>query len=164
MTQATPTREEARMQTKDTPLLAGDARHGTVNGYVNHRCRCTECRAANALRTKLARYKKRKVADLKMYRDGEATYLHTDMWQTDFATLLGQEQGLWLRLIAGPLNDAAKGYPVSQLASASEDMDLTEINQALRSLEKLGIVSISDEYITFPNLVAGTPAEYAGRN
>lgn len=26
----------------------GDPRHGTMNGYVNLRCRCGECRAANA--------------------------------------------------------------------------------------------------------------------
>jgi hypothetical protein len=24
----------------------GDPRHGTLNGYVNQRCRCVECRAA----------------------------------------------------------------------------------------------------------------------
>jgi hypothetical protein len=29
-------------------LLPGDLRHGTLNGYINYRCRCDPCRAAKA--------------------------------------------------------------------------------------------------------------------
>lgn len=32
------------------PLAADDPRHGTYNGYNNLKCRCTDCRRANAVR------------------------------------------------------------------------------------------------------------------
>ena len=31
-----------------SPLAPDDPRHGTFNGYASHRCRCDECRRANA--------------------------------------------------------------------------------------------------------------------
>lgn len=35
-----------------------DSRHGTVNGYINHKCRCPECREAN--RQEVAKARRRR--------------------------------------------------------------------------------------------------------
>lgn len=36
-------------------LAPDDPRHGTVNGYVNRKCRCAACRAANTESTRILR-------------------------------------------------------------------------------------------------------------
>jgi hypothetical protein len=33
---------------KRPPLEPGDERHGTASAYMNHGCRCDQCRAGNA--------------------------------------------------------------------------------------------------------------------
>lgn len=39
------------------PLAPGDPRHGTINGYFNHVCRCVDCKAAHAERQRELRNK-----------------------------------------------------------------------------------------------------------
>jgi hypothetical protein len=41
-------RPRARSNYRPQALAADDPRHGSTNGYGNHRCRCDQCRAANA--------------------------------------------------------------------------------------------------------------------
>lgn len=36
-----------------------DPRHGSVNAYTNHNCRCDRCKAANARQQKAARERRR---------------------------------------------------------------------------------------------------------
>lgn len=49
----------ASWRAQKSGLPEGDPRHGTTNGYINYKCRCNDCCAANTASGR-ARYQARK--------------------------------------------------------------------------------------------------------
>lgn len=67
----------------------GDSRHGTLGGYVNQKCRCDECRAANAAYGRAYRAKTREHREA---QDRALSRLLDDLHRAKFDRLYVEEE------------------------------------------------------------------------
>ena len=91
------------------------------------------------------------------YRTDHDTYIDTDLWSSDIVELGWEAQYVWMRLLSGP-EFTRDGFPRAALSKAIDPRELA-VEPALESLERAGLITIGDTFITYPNIAWGEPPE-----
>lgn len=91
------------------------------------------------------------------YRNDEATWFDTRIWNSELPELGWEAMYAFFRLLSGPEYER-DGFPLDRLDEAIDSREL-DVDAALESLLRAGAVVRDGDRLAFPNVIWGTPPE-----